>query len=90
MNRYKQSKSSVIFTACWTGDKGATTEEVYDALWDAGFDDMPLKSKLLPMLKTYQRKGWILRQRDRWVVLLPGQVVVRGNRRRGPYTTKER
>ena len=66
MNNFKQSKSSIIFQTCWTLN-GAATDDVYDALDAAGFN-MPIDTKLLPMLKQWQRKGWLFRKHGNWAV----------------------
>ena len=67
MNSYKQSKSSIIFQTCWT-KRGATLDEIDNALYEAGFE-MPIGRHLTPMLKTLQRKGQLKQVEDKWVVV---------------------
>jgi hypothetical protein len=66
MNTYKQSKSSIIFSTCWHLD-GATSREVFEALTAAGFT-MREDNNVVPMLKTYQRKGWLSTRNGLWSV----------------------
>lgn len=71
MNEYKQSKSSIILQTCWlAGHKGATTEDIFDALDDAGFY-MPIEKRLEPMLKTLLRRRQLKDLKGKWCVEQP-------------------
>ena len=66
MNEHKQSKSSIIFQECWCAS-GATTEQIHQALTNAGYE-MPVEEKLLPMLRTYKYKGLLNAGSNKWYV----------------------
>lgn len=69
MNPHKQSKSSIIFSTCWC-ERGATTNQIFTALEEAGYD-MPVEERLLHMLKIYQRRGHLHRNRNKWSISIP-------------------
>lgn len=68
-NKYRQSKSSIIFSTCWC-NRGATIEQISEALTEAGFD-MPIDTRLMPMLQGFQRKQILKRGGKKWRVGVP-------------------